>query len=135
MFSLFILAILLVSASVEAVYLRAEKASRRDVYIPKITSPTAKTVWVAGTTVDVTWDTSDAPQNITNGLGRVVLGQINSYNNSEHLDFEHPLAADFSILDGNVSFSAPDVPENDNYCIVLFGDSGNASPAFSIIEP
>ncbi len=55
MFSLFILAILLVSASVEAVYLRAEKASRRDVYIPKITSPTAKTVWVAGTTVDVTW--------------------------------------------------------------------------------
>ncbi|KAF9049525.1 hypothetical protein BDZ89DRAFT_977926 [Hymenopellis radicata] len=134
MFSLLILAILLVSANVEAVYVRAEKTNR-DVYNPKITSPTAKTVWVAGTTVSVTWDTSDAPQNITNDRGRVVLGQINSYNHSEHLDFDHPLAADFDIMDGNVSFAAPDVPENNNYCIVLFGDSGNASPTFSIIEP
>ena len=33
----------------------SEGLARRDVWSPQITSPNSKTVWVAGTTVEVTW--------------------------------------------------------------------------------
>ncbi|KAL0574380.1 hypothetical protein V5O48_007581 [Marasmius crinis-equi] len=37
-----------------------------DVWAPKIISPDANTVWAAGSTVQVTWDTSDAPVLVSN---------------------------------------------------------------------
>ncbi|KZT11972.1 uncharacterized protein LAESUDRAFT_719922 [Laetiporus sulphureus 93-53] len=100
----------------------------RDVYVPQITSPTADTIWIAGEKYNVTWDTSDAPVNITNYLGRVVLAT----NYVE--DYEHPLASNFSILLGSIEVTAPNVTTGNDYSIVLFGDSGNYSPEFTILN-
>lgn len=52
---------------------------KRDVWVPKILVPNAETKWVLGTRYNVTWDTSDAPANITNSKGMVTFdigGQI-----------------------------------------------------------
>ncbi|KIY71196.1 hypothetical protein CYLTODRAFT_328311, partial [Cylindrobasidium torrendii FP15055 ss-10] len=97
---------------------------------PRITYPIAGSTWISGEMTTVTWDTTDAPVNITNPNGRVVLGQKTTGDDSEHLG--EVLAENFSILDGNISFTIPNVPESDDYIIVLFGDSGNASPKFNI---
>lgn len=45
----------------------AAPIAKRDVFDPTILSPNADTVWVVGTQVNVTWDTSDAPEDISNG--------------------------------------------------------------------
>ncbi|EPT05163.1 hypothetical protein FOMPIDRAFT_1021500 [Fomitopsis schrenkii] len=99
---------------------------RRDVYVPQILTPDASTVWVVGQTYNVTWDTSDAPEHITNLYGRVVLAT----NGLE--DYENPLVANFSILLGSIPVTAPDVVPGNDYAIVLLGDSGNFSPNFTI---
>lgn len=46
---------------------------KRDVFVPRITSPVAGDVWNSNQQAQVTWDTSDAPENITNSKGVVVL--------------------------------------------------------------
>ena len=63
---------------------------------------------------------------------------------------DHPLATDFLIGDGNVTFTVPDVPMRHDYIVVrawfpslpfdlrltpppVFGNSGNASPTFTIM--
>ncbi|KZT73859.1 hypothetical protein DAEQUDRAFT_721322 [Daedalea quercina L-15889] len=99
---------------------------RRDVWDPQILSPNASTVWVVGQTYNVTWNTTDAPAHITNSIGTVVLAT----NGTE--DYENPLAANFSILLGSISITVPDVEPGSDYAIVLFGDSGNFSPDFTI---
>ncbi|PCH40174.1 hypothetical protein WOLCODRAFT_136705 [Wolfiporia cocos MD-104 SS10] len=98
----------------------------RDVYVPPITYPTAGVVWVPGQSYNVTWNTTDAPSQITNPNGTVVLAK-NYYE-----DYQHPLAGNFSILDGYVTVVCPNVTAGDDYQIVLFGDSGNYSPNFTI---
>ncbi|KAJ2912628.1 hypothetical protein MD484_g7794, partial [Candolleomyces efflorescens] len=106
--------------------------SARDVVVPRITSPTASSVWPIGSTQFVTWDTSDFPPDdqITNPLGRVLLGFDSG--DSLNLDIDNPLAEGFSIRDGRVSIVVPDVPPRDDYLIVLMGNSGNTSPSFAI---
>ncbi|TFY51048.1 hypothetical protein EVJ58_g10766 [Rhodofomes roseus] len=99
---------------------------RRDVWDPEILSPNSSTVWVIGQTYNVTWNTSDHPVNITNKIGKVVLAT------NYIQDYEHPLASNFSVLDGTVAITVPDVEPGSDYSIVLMGDSGNYSPNFTI---
>ncbi|KAE9386969.1 hypothetical protein BT96DRAFT_838379 [Gymnopus androsaceus JB14] len=94
--------------------------SALDVWNPTITSPTAETVWIVGSTVNVTWSTANEPADVSNG-GQVVLADLSPIFN---------LAA----ADGFYTVTVPDdiAPGND-YQVVLFGDSGNISPSFTIV--
>ena len=47
----------------------------RDVFDPLILSPNAGTVWKVGQHRNVTWSTANAPVNITNKIGMVVLAK------------------------------------------------------------
>jgi len=99
----------------------------RDVWVPPIITPAASTVWKAGGTYEVTWDTSTKPAQVTNPKGQVVLSKAG------RLDIDHPLASGFELKDGKVSVTIPaNTAPADDYAIVLFGDSGNASPKLSI---
>lgn len=51
--------------------------TKRDVFVPRIISPVAGEVWVSRQEAQVTWDTSDAPAQITNRIGFVVLRKAN----------------------------------------------------------
>ncbi|PSR72114.1 hypothetical protein PHLCEN_2v12029 [Hermanssonia centrifuga] len=97
-----------------------------DVWSPRITSPDAETVWKAGTLQQVTWDTSNPPKQISNPIGMIVLPKAGV------LDSDHPLATDVPLTAGSWSVTVPGVAAGDDYTVVLFGDSGNASPEFSI---
>ncbi|TCD69893.1 hypothetical protein EIP91_005717 [Steccherinum ochraceum] len=102
-----------------------------DVWDPKITNPTAGQVWAIGNKQLVAWDLNSIPSSEYNKTGMLLLGYI--ANDSENLDIKHPLATGFSIGDGNVTVTVPEVQERDNYVVALLGDSGNISPQFSII--
>ncbi|KAI5834387.1 hypothetical protein K523DRAFT_230639 [Schizophyllum commune Tattone D] len=112
--------------------LAAVQLTGRDVVAPPITSPNASTTWNVGETVTVTWDTSDLPpeSQITNKEGKIVLGYQTE--DSMHLQYDNPLAQGFSITLGSYDVTVPDVEERSDYIIVLFGDSGNSSPKFTI---
>ncbi|KAG1745910.1 uncharacterized protein EDB91DRAFT_1236219 [Suillus paluster] len=84
---------------------------RRDVFVPPILYPRSDTVWIAGQHHNVTWSTDNAPVNITNSIGQ-----------------------GFDILDGRVEIQVPYVTTGSNYSLVLFGDSGNYSPEFTILS-
>ncbi|MGW9119329.1 GPI anchored serine-threonine rich family protein [Streptomyces sp. NPDC055663] len=102
------------------------RTSRLDVFVPPVTSPTAKSVWTAGQTVEVTWDTADPPQHITNPKGAIYLRKG---------DRTGPMLDEgFDILKGRQEVVVPDVPPGNDYRIVLFGDSGNFSAPFTIAE-
>jgi len=104
----------------------------RDVVDPPITSPTANTVWYIGQTQTVTWNTAGLPLNQTNPVGKLVLGFM--YNNSENLMLDSPLAINLNYSVGQAQITVPNVPNRTDYIVVLFGDSGNASPEFTIIN-
>jgi len=97
----------------------------RDVFVPPILYPTAGTIWRVGEEHQVTWDTSDHPVNITNKVGKIMLRKG---------DFTTPLilANDFDILLGQANVTVPWVEDGDDYQVVVFGDSGNFSPEFTI---
>ncbi|KAG1822875.1 uncharacterized protein BJ212DRAFT_1263479 [Suillus subaureus] len=99
---------------------------------PTILSPTQFTIWPSGSTQTVTWATNNIPEEKLNSTGLLLLGYME--NNSENLDIKHPLAVNFPIISGGVTVT---VPENatvrGNAIVVLFGDSGNASPEFAIV--
>lgn len=113
-----------VGASVAAPTVR----SAQDVYVPPITYPTAGVEWVVGEYYNVTWNTTNPPKQITNSKGSVVLAK-----NYSLIGLQHPLASGFNILDGTVRIQVPNVTADNNYQVVLFGDSGNYSPTFSIV--
>ncbi|KAJ3877184.1 hypothetical protein F5051DRAFT_409298 [Lentinula edodes] len=98
---------------------------KRDVFVPPITYPTSATVWNNGEIHNVTWDISQAPVNITNKLGRIQLRQ-------DGLTTPLVLADGFDILLGTINVTVPLVITANNYELVLFGDSGNFSPEFTI---
>ncbi|KAH9977584.1 hypothetical protein BJV74DRAFT_901563 [Russula compacta] len=102
---------------------------KRIVIDPHITSPDAATVWTPGNDELVTWDTSTVPPT-GDYNGTLLLGY--QTDNSENLDLEHPLAVGFSLRDGSVRVTCPVVSPANNYIVVLMGDSGNASPQFTI---
>ncbi|KAI9569680.1 hypothetical protein HD554DRAFT_2171123 [Boletus coccyginus] len=100
----------------------------RDVWVPQILSPDASTIWAAGGTYTVLWDTSSEPAQVTNSEGLVYL-RINGATQST------PLAQGFPLTDGHVDVTIPaDTVPADDWVVVLFGDSGNWSPPFTI-EP
>ncbi|KZT64924.1 hypothetical protein DAEQUDRAFT_677692 [Daedalea quercina L-15889] len=127
-----IYALFFLLAAAHAIPLR-RALEERDVISPLITSPDASTVWNVGDTVTVTWNMSALPPNtnVTGVKGMVVLGY--STWQSENLDIDDPLAQNFLLSDGQVSFVVPSVPTRENYIVDLFGDSGNISPNFTII--
>ncbi|KAJ3745049.1 hypothetical protein DFH05DRAFT_1492056 [Lentinula detonsa] len=96
-----------------------------DVWAPTIISPNASTVWTEGQQYNVTWDTSNAPVNISNGAS-VVLGKDGKLTNTT-------LVSGFDLRQGWVTVTCPsDVIPEDDYSIVLFGDSGDQSEQFTI---
>lgn len=104
----------------------------RDVFVPPVTYPHAGTVWQMGARHNVTWSTAGAPVNITNSVGMIVLAQ----NGETFVDgaggLNHPIAQGFNIRTGRIEITVPYVPPANNYQLVLFGDSGNYSPKFTI---
>ncbi|KAI0301171.1 hypothetical protein B0F90DRAFT_1618339, partial [Multifurca ochricompacta] len=102
---------------------------KRIVVSPHITNPTRSTVWKVGDKVTVTWDNSTIPPP-GNFTGQLLLGFLTS--DSENLDVSNPLATSFPLSSGAVQITVPDVQFRTNYIVVLFGDSGNASPQFTI---
>ena len=134
---------------------------------PTILSPDEFTVWSCGSVQSVTWRTDNIPEEKQNSTGLLLLGY--EENNSENLDIstlifhihvlkslkgnpaEHPLAVNFPLTLGSVSFTVPQnaTPRTDAivvcmYClsfgcahlshaVPVFGDSGNASPQFTIV--
>ncbi|KAF9485511.1 hypothetical protein BDN70DRAFT_770384, partial [Pholiota conissans] len=97
----------------------------RDVFVPPITYPHAGTVWKVGEHHNVTWDISDRPVNITNGVGQIML-------RTGGLTTPVILASGFNILDARTTVVVPWVLNGNDYQLVLFGDSGNFSPKFTI---
>ncbi|KAJ7097145.1 hypothetical protein B0H15DRAFT_824991 [Mycena belliarum] len=97
----------------------------RDVYVPPVTYPHAGTVWTVGQRHNVTWDNTNPPKSITNKIGRIMLRKDG---------FTTPviLQENFSILLGRIEVKVPWVEDGDDYQVVLFGDSGNFSPLFTI---
>lgn len=99
-----------------------------DVYTPTIIEPRGGDVWVVGENRTVVWDVSSPPKHITNSFGTIRLRK----GNSTFQNFD--LGSGFSILDGKREVTVPEVEDGDDYRIVLFGDSGNWSETFRIIQ-
>ncbi|EJD45614.1 hypothetical protein AURDEDRAFT_64482 [Auricularia subglabra TFB-10046 SS5] len=92
----------------------------RDIFSPTILEPNAATVWQLGGTFDVVWDTSNAPQNISN-RGLILLRNA------------APLAEGFDLRTGRQPVVVPsNLTPGPAYSIILFGDSGNVSEDFTI---
>lgn len=72
----------------------------RDVWVPPIISPNASTVWVAGRTYPVTWNTSSEPSQVTNPQGMVYLRLGNATQAS-------PIAQGFPLSAGEVNVTIP----------------------------
>ncbi|KAJ3539058.1 hypothetical protein NM688_g6421 [Phlebia brevispora] len=90
----------------------------REVISPKITSPGSNTVWVAGTTAQVTWDTSNVPKQGGPYTGSILLGYLQDSSENEHLDVDHPLAHGFDLAQGSVDVKVPLVSPGNDYIIV-----------------
>lgn len=105
---------------------------KRIVYNPHITSPTSSTVWHAGKTYTVTWDTSDLPTEAQGYKGMIKLGYLPADGSGgENLRWD--LADGFPIKDGQTQVKLPaDLEERNDYIVVVMGDSGNASQKFTI---
>jgi len=99
---------------------------------PPVTAPKAGDVWTVRSTQLVTWATDEIPPSSANSTGTLLLGYFDGYSQGENLDIEHPLASGFLLADGCVHVEVPDVSPRDNYIVVLMGNSGNASPEFTI---
>lgn len=67
-------AALLLSASTTILAAPVDFATR-DVWVPKILSPTAATIWHVGETYDVTWALDQKPASVTNPVGTVYLAK------------------------------------------------------------
>ncbi|KAI0654189.1 hypothetical protein C8Q70DRAFT_1029184, partial [Cubamyces menziesii] len=79
-------------------------------------------------------DMSTRPRQVTNYEGRLVLGYLEDGDEvNEHLDFDHPLAEGFNLTQGQIHVHVPYVDSANDYIVVLFGDSGNRSPRFTIV--
>ncbi|KAF8171985.1 hypothetical protein K438DRAFT_1612383 [Mycena galopus ATCC 62051] len=101
----------------------------RDVYSPPVLSPGKGTVWKIGQRYNVTWSMANAPQSITNHIGMIVLVQ-------DHVmvDLDTPLAQGFDIRNAtHREITVPKVKPG-KYQVLLFGDSGNVGPEFTIVE-
>ncbi|KAJ3485266.1 hypothetical protein NLI96_g5080 [Meripilus lineatus] len=86
----------------------------RDVFVPPVTYPHQGTVWVVGQKHNVTWDTSNPPKSITNPKGRIILAK------GGLLNLSNPLATNFTVMDGRIEITVPNVPTGDDYsCLAI----------------
>ncbi|KAJ7277500.1 hypothetical protein C8J57DRAFT_1504332 [Mycena rebaudengoi] len=92
-----------------------------DVFVPPILTPAAGTVWESFQRQSVTWDASNAPNTISNRAS-ILLAR-------DGVEFP---CSDFDLHAGFVELTVPHVLSGSDYQIVLFGDSGNLSPMFTI---
>ncbi|KAL4073887.1 hypothetical protein V8B97DRAFT_1914957 [Scleroderma yunnanense] len=99
----------------------------RDDWAPTILSPDSNTIWVIGQTYTVIWDTSNQPSQITNPDGKIYLRQ----GDATQLN---PIKEGFLLTDGQVQVTVPEVTPG-SYQIVLYGNSGDWSPSFTINAP
>lgn len=104
---------------------------------PSITTPNSGTKWRAGQTVTIKWDATyfDGTTNVPipeTSTGTIKLGYLeNGDEYNEHLNWD--LATGFKLAAGSQSVTLPgDLVTKTGYIIVLMGDSGNASPKFTI---
>ena len=138
----------LLVAACAAVTATAAPLQSRIVYTPKITYPHKGVEWTAGEKAHVSWNSKGIPDQ-KNLTGTVRLGHRSKKSEGEHLCTSLPLtlcerhtdmflpatvlAKDFPLGSGNVSFTLPhNITERHDYIVVLFGDSGNSSPEFTI---
>jgi hypothetical protein len=105
---------------------------------PHITTPNSGTKWRAGGSFIVKWDTTyfdgTGQVPIPDGFkGTIKLGYLedgDEYN--EHLQWGD-LATGFALNSGAQRITLPaDLETKTSYIIVLMGNSGNASPKFTI---
>ncbi|KAG6873800.1 hypothetical protein C0995_011025 [Termitomyces sp. Mi166 len=96
-----------------------------DVFVPPIIVPNASTVWVVGCVETVKWNTSNAPENISNGAAVALKPE-----SSGPITI---LAMGFDLRAGCVDVTVPEDVTPGEYTITLFGDSGNISPVFNIV--
>ncbi|SPO28346.1 uncharacterized protein UTRI_04743 [Ustilago trichophora] len=105
---------------------------KRLVYNPHITSPVASTVWTAGQSYTVEWDSSDIPVEAESYKGMIKLGYTPA-DGAGGLNLHWTLADGFPIKDGKVQVTLPeDLKQRNDYIVVVMGDSGNASEKFTI---
>ncbi|KAJ7069657.1 hypothetical protein C8F01DRAFT_976442 [Mycena amicta] len=106
----------------------APTPAQRDVFSPPVTYPRSGTVWRVGERHNVTWSMANAPKQITNNIGMIVLVK-------DHImvDLEHPLAHGFPINISRHEITVPKVSPG-HYQILVFGDSGNTGEMFTIVE-
>ncbi|KAJ7245024.1 hypothetical protein B0H12DRAFT_795207 [Mycena haematopus] len=102
---------------------------QRDVYSPPVVYPGKGTVWRVGQRYNVTWNLDNAPENITNNKGMIVLVK-----NHVMIDLGTPLAQDFDIRVPYHEITVPPVKTGHDYQILVFGDSGNVGQKFTILE-
>lgn len=101
--------------------------SQRDVFVPPVILPNSHSVWKVGTMQTVSWDVSGAPAQITNNKVKIVLVT------NGLLDLEHPLADDLDLFSGSHQVQVPtNLKPGKNYQILVFGDSGNTGPFFTV---
>jgi hypothetical protein len=98
---------------------------KRDVFTPPVLYPHNGTVWKIGQHHNVTWDTSNAPAELSNPVGLILLRKAGETT-------PVILANNFSILLGRIEVTVPWVVDGADYSIILFGDSGNDSQDFTI---
>lgn len=96
-----------------------------------MTYPTKGTVWESGKTYTVKWETKDAPVNITGGgnTGRITL------RSGVYGELPVLLAWDVHLREGHAKVTVPEVLSSNDYSLVLWGDSGNWGPEFTIKGP
>ncbi|KAF9465034.1 hypothetical protein BDZ94DRAFT_1255152 [Collybia nuda] len=109
-------------------FAKAAPVVTRDVYVPPILKPMEHDIWQIGQNTTVSWNTTSPtpPINITNPSGKIMLRK------GGRTLLNIILADNFDILSGTVNFTVPDVDPGDDYRVVLYGDSGNWSPTFTI---
>jgi len=131
LFTALLSALILVSSATASPAPAAIRRSEDIVVSPSITHPGTGTTWLVGTTQTVTWDTSNIPSYGKSNTGTIMLG-FNNGTESENLYISHPLASGFLLTNGFQSVTVPNVTTRTTYFVVLFGDSGNKSPYFTI---
>jgi len=99
---------------------------------PQITVPNATTVWDTGSQQYVQWDTTHIPPEAKNYTGAILLGHFEDGSDSEHLEWQTPLAYGFLLTDGKAKIKVPFEYAGKTYFVVLMGDSGNRSENFTI---
>ncbi|KAH8110484.1 hypothetical protein DFH11DRAFT_1880544 [Phellopilus nigrolimitatus] len=104
----------------------------RDVWAPRVTYPVFGTVWSVGERYNVTWDLTSEPKQITNPTGQIWLRKDGLTLSQGPGSTQDPLASGFNLTDGHVEITVPDIAPDSDYELVLFGDSGNFSPNFTI---